>query len=231
MTITDYQARKRDTSTVNMVRGVSKKLPLSRATRGSGGKGKPRLASFNTGTASSRVLPTSSAGYWSPSLSILCTQFYKRLRGEVFLRGRFFLPIAQSLRYRLEAICRALQLLRRDAWKFDVIKISSSTPKQNYASKSPWWDSGARPSMRSMHCRTQLLSAGCIGPSSAPGVCGIAADLTPAILPLRISALTLRICLRPMFINKPPDAGLESVRVTLPATNYKLSLCRAFLPC
>lgn len=41
---------------------------LSRATRGSSGKGKPPLASF-IGIASSRVLPTSSAGYWSPLLS------------------------------------------------------------------------------------------------------------------------------------------------------------------
>ena len=70
--------------------GRVRKLSLSRATRGSSGKGKPRLASFSAGITSSRVLPTSSAGYWSPSLSCVISSFYKRLRRDVILRGRIF---------------------------------------------------------------------------------------------------------------------------------------------
>ena len=47
--------------------GRARKSSLSRATRGSSGKGKPRLVSL-LGIASSCALPTSSAGYWLPLL-------------------------------------------------------------------------------------------------------------------------------------------------------------------
>ena len=67
--VTECLSRIGDTPLVNMVRRAVRMLSLSRATRGSSGKGKPQLASFSAGITSSRALPTSSAGYWSPTLS------------------------------------------------------------------------------------------------------------------------------------------------------------------
>ena len=71
--------------------GRVRKPSLSRLIRGSSGKGKPRLVSFSAGITSSRALPTSSAGYWSPSL-VLFHILDKRLRSGDFLRGRIFCP-------------------------------------------------------------------------------------------------------------------------------------------
>jgi hypothetical protein len=47
-------------------------------------KGEAAACFVNTGIASSRTLPTSSVGYWSPSTNLVQC---KRLRSDVFLRG------------------------------------------------------------------------------------------------------------------------------------------------
>jgi len=64
---------------------------LSRETRSSRGKGKPQLASFNAGITSSRVLPTSSAGYWSPSYL-----FHTSASEVMSSFGGIFLPVFYS---------------------------------------------------------------------------------------------------------------------------------------
>jgi hypothetical protein len=77
-----------DTPVVNMVRRMSKKILLEPGDTRQLWKGEAAASLVCTGITSSRVLPTSSAGYWSPSLT--CAK-YKRLRRDDLLRGRFFL--------------------------------------------------------------------------------------------------------------------------------------------
>ena len=60
--ITEPPGVMRDTQVVNMVRRTRKRFSLSRATRSSSGKGKPRLASFHKGSpVAARYRPPASA--------------------------------------------------------------------------------------------------------------------------------------------------------------------------
>jgi hypothetical protein len=58
-----------DTPFVNMVRRASKKVLLEPGDTRQLWKGEAAASFVCIGITSSRVLPTSSAGYWSPSLS------------------------------------------------------------------------------------------------------------------------------------------------------------------
>ena len=74
--------------------GRARKSSLSRATRGSSGKGKPRLVSL-LGIASSCALPTSSAGYWLP---LFTCRFVSTSASDatISIGGEFFVSIQQS---------------------------------------------------------------------------------------------------------------------------------------
>jgi hypothetical protein len=69
-----------------MVRRFRKKFLLEPGDTKQMWKGEAAASFVYAGITSSRVLPTSSAGYWSPSYLVS----NKRLRREEILRGRFF---------------------------------------------------------------------------------------------------------------------------------------------
>ena len=115
--------------------GRVRKPSLSRATRGSSGKGKPRLASFSAGITSSRVLPTSSAGYWSPSLSCVI-QIDKRLRREVILRGRIF---ARNCRHERRKVSSARPLITKLSQGTDA-QPQAYVPTYEVAAQESAWD-------------------------------------------------------------------------------------------
>jgi|SRR5450631_2063795 hypothetical protein len=77
-----------DTSVVNMVQRVSKKTLLEPGDTRQQWKGEAAASFVSAGIASSRMLPTSSVGYWPPYLSCSYNS-YKSLRRDVFLRGHF----------------------------------------------------------------------------------------------------------------------------------------------
>ena len=70
MAITEQVARIGETPFVNMVRRTGKKVLFEPGDTGQQWKGEAAACFVNTGIASSRTLPTSSVGYWSP-LAIL----------------------------------------------------------------------------------------------------------------------------------------------------------------
>ena len=84
--VTERTFRIGDTPTVNMVRRASKNALFEPGDTKWPWKGEAAATFVSTGITSSRALPTSSAGYWSPSYLVKC----KRLRSEAFLWGRFF---------------------------------------------------------------------------------------------------------------------------------------------
>jgi len=74
-------------------------------------KGEAAASFVCAGITSSRALPTSSVGYWSPSIILV---HYKRLRSDVFLRGRYFCPKclrqqSKSQRGFVHSECRAFR--------------------------------------------------------------------------------------------------------------------------
>ncbi len=87
MAVTDPIRHMSDTPIVNMVRRACKKVLFEPGDTRQQWKGEAAATSFSAGITSSRVLPTSSAGYWSPILSCVISSFYKRPRGDVILRG------------------------------------------------------------------------------------------------------------------------------------------------
>ena len=78
-----------DTPVVNMVRRASKKALLEPGDTKQQWKGEAAASFVSAGIASSRTLPTSSAGYWSPLLSCDNTSASeaKRSFGGDFLRA------------------------------------------------------------------------------------------------------------------------------------------------
>src|ERR1039457_5449040 len=86
MAVTERTPRLRETRFVNMVRRVSKKTLLEPGDTRQQWKGEAAASLVCTGITSSCALPTSSAGYWSPSSLVN----YKRLQREEILWGRFF---------------------------------------------------------------------------------------------------------------------------------------------
>jgi len=73
-TVTENPFGMRDTPNVNMVRRARKKALLEPGDTRHQWKGEAAASFVNTGIASSQALPTSSVGYWSPSLSCATTQ-------------------------------------------------------------------------------------------------------------------------------------------------------------
>jgi hypothetical protein len=90
--ITDAGSRIGDTPDVVMVRGAPKQDPFEPGGARQPWKGEAAARFVSTGITSSRALPTSSAGYWSPKYLRSC----KRLRSDVFLGRRFFVPSASE---------------------------------------------------------------------------------------------------------------------------------------
>jgi hypothetical protein len=76
-----------DTPFVNMVRGARKNASLEPGDTRRQWKGEAAACFVHTGITSSRMLPTSSVGYWFPLADL-----WKRehLRGDAFLRGCIF---------------------------------------------------------------------------------------------------------------------------------------------
>jgi adenylosuccinate lyase len=66
MTVTERQCELGDTPVVNMVREARNKVSLEPGDTRQQWKGEAAASFVHTGITSSRVLPTSSAGYWSP---------------------------------------------------------------------------------------------------------------------------------------------------------------------
>jgi hypothetical protein len=77
-----------DTSIVNMVRRARKKVLLEPGDTRQPWKGEA-AADLVLGITSSRALPTSSAGYWSPS-ALLC--YASASEAKVSFGGDFFMP-------------------------------------------------------------------------------------------------------------------------------------------
>src|ERR1035441_132730 len=94
MAVTERTPRLRETRFVNMVRRVSKKTLLEPGDTRQQWKGEAAASLVCTGITSSCALPTSSAGYWSPTLT--CDR-NKRLQREEILWGRIFLPDINNL--------------------------------------------------------------------------------------------------------------------------------------
>lgn len=93
MTITDYTAHIRETSSVNMVRQVLVTSFEPGDTRQQW-KGEAAASFVCAGITSSRALPTSSAGYWYPSVTSLVQILFKILYAFAVsdcLRRRFSL--------------------------------------------------------------------------------------------------------------------------------------------
>ncbi len=89
MAVTDCLFRMRDTSVVNMVQRVSKKTLLEPGDTRQQWKGEAAASFVSAGITSSRMLPTSSVGYWSPSLS--CSYISTRASEEKLSFGGIFL--------------------------------------------------------------------------------------------------------------------------------------------
>src|ERR1035437_1863330 len=68
MAVTERPSRMRETSVVNMVRRAGKKALLEPGDTKWPWKGEAAPTFVCAGITSSRALPTSSAGYWSPSI-------------------------------------------------------------------------------------------------------------------------------------------------------------------
>jgi hypothetical protein len=77
-TVTDRTFCMGETSIVNMVQRASKKVLLEPGDTELQWKGEAAASFVCAGITSSRVLPTSSAGYWSPLLSCFNTRPPKR---------------------------------------------------------------------------------------------------------------------------------------------------------
>ena len=88
--VTDQVFRMGDTSVVNMVQRVSKKTLLEPGDTRQQWKGEAAASFVSAGITSSRMLPTSSVGYWSPSLS--CSYISTRASEEKLSFGGIFLP-------------------------------------------------------------------------------------------------------------------------------------------
>jgi hypothetical protein len=93
----------RDTSVVNMVQRVSKKTFLEPGDTRQQWKGEAAASFVSAGITSSRMLPTSSVGYWSPSLS--CS--YTRASEEKLSFGGVFLPFIRFAHNQRSHVIRA----------------------------------------------------------------------------------------------------------------------------
>ena len=91
--VTDRPPVMRDTSIVNMVQRVSKKTLLEPGDTRQQWKGEAATSFVLTGITSSRALPTSSVGYWSPILYL----FSYKASEETLSFGGIFLPGNRSM--------------------------------------------------------------------------------------------------------------------------------------
>ena len=85
--VTEYLCGLSETPFVDMVREAAVKTSLEPGDTRQPWKGEAAADLVCVGIASSRALPTSSAGHWHPLCYLVS---YKRLRSEAFLRRRFF---------------------------------------------------------------------------------------------------------------------------------------------
>ena len=88
MTVTERQSQLGDTPVVNMVRVASNKVSLEPGDTRQQWKGEAAASFVHIGITSSRALPTSSVGYWSPILYL----FSYKASEETLSFGGIFLP-------------------------------------------------------------------------------------------------------------------------------------------
>jgi hypothetical protein len=105
--VTDRPSRMRETPFVNMVRRVCKKTLLEPGDTRQQWKGEAAASFVCTGITSSRALPTSSAGYWSPSYLVIATSASREKRSF----GGEFLCRNQSSHSISDTQCRGMQAL------------------------------------------------------------------------------------------------------------------------
>src|SRR3974390_867775 len=91
MTVTERLLTMSETPIVNMVRATQVKAALEPGDTRQQWKGEAAASLVCAGITSSRVLPTSSAGYWSPSYWFTCylqAPPKRRIPSEVFFCAR-----------------------------------------------------------------------------------------------------------------------------------------------
>ena len=190
--------------------GRVRKPSLSRATRGSSGKGKPRLASFSAGITSSRALPTSSAGYWSPSLS--CVSSTTSASEAKFSFGGDFLPeiptvhISADVEYDLTLLKSSRRAVCMETWSGADVLVPALRREHESLAVRNW------PHMRLMR-KILLWCAGAVALWLA--ACAVAAvvAIEPSLHPGR-RLLTADLVARATELAASDHAALQAVTIT-----------------
>ena len=108
-TVTDRIPDLGDTSIVNMVQRASTKALLEPGDTRQQWKGEAATSFVQTGITSSRALPTSSVGYWTPLLYL----FSYKASEETLSFGGIFLPAIVSLHINRSRKIRTCFRIRR----------------------------------------------------------------------------------------------------------------------